>query len=106
MSLGAFFSFFPTGLAGGHIIIPDDIYHGIRTVLRSTFGDWGLKYTEIDTSDLEQVQKALASNLHLLYLLLLPLLSLLPLLLCYILLLLIKHSVHTTAMMHGSPCAL
>ena len=47
------------GLAGGHIIIPDDIYHGIRTVLRSTFGEWGLKYTEIDTSDLKQVAKAL-----------------------------------------------
>ena len=32
------------------------------TVLRSTFGEWGLKYTEIDTSDLEQVKKALADT--------------------------------------------
>ena len=45
-------------IPGGHCIIPDDIYHGIRTVLQTTYAEWGLKYDECDMSNLEAVKAA------------------------------------------------
>lgn len=47
---------------GGHVLIPDDIYHGIRTVLQTVFADWGLGYTEVNMSDLAEVEAALEAS--------------------------------------------
>ncbi len=44
---------------GDHILLPDDVYHGVRHLLRSTFADWGLTYSEVDQTDLDAVRAAL-----------------------------------------------
>ena len=44
---------------GDHILLPDDVYHGVRSLFRSTFTDWGLTYSEVDQADLDAVRAAL-----------------------------------------------
>jgi len=46
-------------LPGGHVIMPDDIYHGIRTLMQTTFTAWGLASSEVDMSNLDHVKQAL-----------------------------------------------
>lgn len=42
-----------------HIIIPDDMYHGSRSIL-DTFADrWGIAYSSVDTTDLEAFAAAI-----------------------------------------------
>lgn len=48
-------------IPGGHIVMPDDIYHGIRTLASTTFASWGLKRTEVDMSNLAEATAAIAS---------------------------------------------
>lgn len=36
-----------TAVPQGHIILADDVYHGIRSLLQGSFQDWGLSYTEV-----------------------------------------------------------
>ncbi len=43
---------------GDHVLLPDDVYHGVRSLLRSTFTDWGLAYSEVDQADLDAVRAA------------------------------------------------
>ena len=44
---------------GDHVLLPDDVYHGVRSLFRSTFSDWGLTYSEVDQTDHEAVRSAL-----------------------------------------------
>ena len=44
---------------GDHVLLPDDVYHGVRSLFRSTFTDWGLTYSEVDQTDLDAVRAAL-----------------------------------------------
>jgi cystathionine gamma-synthase len=44
---------------GDHVLLADDVYHGVRHLLRTTFGEWGLTYTEVDQTDLDAVRAAL-----------------------------------------------
>ena len=44
---------------GDHVLLPDDVYHGVRSLFRSTFTDWGLTYAEVDQTDLDAVRAAL-----------------------------------------------
>ncbi|MEP0547771.1 MAG: aminotransferase class I/II-fold pyridoxal phosphate-dependent enzyme [Rhodothermales bacterium] len=44
---------------GDHVLLPDDVYHGVRSLFRSTFTDWGLIYSEVDQTDLDAVRAAL-----------------------------------------------
>jgi cystathionine gamma-synthase len=37
--------------AGGHIVLPHDVYHGLREVVESTWKAWGLKATPVDFSE-------------------------------------------------------
>lgn len=47
---------------GDHIIAPDDLYFGIRKLLRDTFTPWGLEETFVDMTDTSQTQKAVRAN--------------------------------------------
>lgn len=46
---------------GGYLVMPDDIYHGIRTLVNGVYARWGLQRTEVDMSNLEQATAAIAA---------------------------------------------
>jgi cystathionine gamma-synthase len=50
-----------------HIIIPDDIYYGTRVLIESVLADWGITFTVIDFSDLQNLQKAIQKNTKLIW---------------------------------------
>ena len=49
---------------GGCVIIPEDIYHGNRTLLRTVFAEWGLRVEEVDMTSLGAVEALLAGVLR------------------------------------------
>tara|TARA_R110002124_G_scaffold287350_1_gene473584 strand:+ start:7636 stop:8769 length:1134 start_codon:yes stop_codon:yes gene_type:complete len=52
---------------GSHIIVPEDVYHGTRSIL-NIFGErWGLQFTYTDMTDLESVQRNVLPNTKLIY---------------------------------------
>jgi len=48
--------------AGDHIILPDDTYFSIRTILDAMFGNFGLSYTLVDMTDHAAIEKAIQPN--------------------------------------------
>lgn len=34
--------------AGGHLLVPHDVYHGLRHLIETTWRDWGLRVTTVD----------------------------------------------------------
>ena len=50
---------------GDHVIAPDDLYFGIRQLLRDTFIPWGLEVTFVDMTDVSKTQKAVRRNTRL-----------------------------------------
>jgi len=52
---------------GSHIIAPDDVYHGTRKVLQNFGEDWGLEFSFVDMSDLDEIQLAVRKSTSLLY---------------------------------------
>jgi cystathionine gamma-synthase len=45
--------------SGSHIILPDNLYHGTRSVLEAVFSDFGIKYTQVSYSSLENIRTAI-----------------------------------------------
>ena len=43
---------------GDHILVPDDVYYGLRQVIGGVFGKWPLEATYVDMTDLEAVRAA------------------------------------------------
>lgn len=52
---------------GDHVLLPDDVYHGVRHLLRSVFADWGITYSEVDQTDFEAVRAAMRPETRLLW---------------------------------------
>lgn len=50
---------------GDHVIAPDDLYFGIRQLLRDTFVPWGLEVSFVDMTDVFQTRKAVRRNTRL-----------------------------------------
>ena len=50
---------------GDHVIAPDDLYFGIRQLLRDTFVPWGLEVSFVDMTDVSQTRKAVRRNTRL-----------------------------------------
>ncbi len=44
---------------GDHALVPRELYHGIRKLLKEVFVPWGLELTEVDMTDLAAVAAAL-----------------------------------------------
>jgi cystathionine gamma-synthase len=44
---------------GDHILAPEDVYYGLRQVLRTVFAKWPLEVTYVDMTDLHAVRSAL-----------------------------------------------
>ena len=47
---------------GDHVIAPDDLYFGVRQLLRDVFTPWGLEVTFVDMTDVSQTQRAVRRN--------------------------------------------
>ena len=52
---------------GDHVLLPDDLYHGARQLAHDFFVDWGLKFTQVDMTDLEVVKKAITPDTRLIW---------------------------------------
>jgi cystathionine gamma-synthase len=52
---------------GDHVVAPDDVYHGVRRLLRETFEPWGLAVTFADLADLDAVRAALRPETRLIW---------------------------------------
>jgi cystathionine gamma-synthase len=53
--------------AGSHVIIPDDIYFLVRSIVVNLYGKWGLSLTAVDMSNPKTVQKAIQPNTKLIW---------------------------------------
>ena len=52
---------------GNHALIPDDMYHGLRTLLHEVFARWGLSLSAVDMTDLDAVEAALTGETRLVW---------------------------------------
>lgn len=44
---------------GDHVVIGNDVYGGTHRLVRRIFGDWGIRHSTVDTSDLDAVRGAI-----------------------------------------------
>jgi cystathionine beta-lyase/cystathionine gamma-synthase len=54
--------------AGDHIIIAEDVYGGSRYIIETFYKRWGLEMSAVDTSDTENIRRAIRPNTKALYL--------------------------------------
>jgi cystathionine gamma-synthase len=47
------------GRAGGHVVIPDNVYGGTWDLVHDVYSRWGLAYTAVDMADLDAVAAAI-----------------------------------------------
>ncbi|MDZ4698804.1 MAG: aminotransferase class V-fold PLP-dependent enzyme [Rhodothermales bacterium] len=52
---------------GDHVIMPDDVYHGVRVLATGTFTEWGLQHTTVDMSNLDAIERALRPETRLVW---------------------------------------
>lgn len=53
---------------GDHVLVPDDIYFGTGHLIKDILGPWGLAYTQVDMTQLDQVRNAFRPNTRLVWL--------------------------------------
>ena len=52
---------------GDHVVVADDVFYGVRHVLRTVFEGWGLTWTAVDLSDLDALAAALRPETRLVW---------------------------------------
>jgi cystathionine gamma-synthase len=52
---------------GSHIIVPEDVYHGTRSILNNFGERWNLEFTYTDMTDLDEVRDNARPNTKLIY---------------------------------------
>jgi cystathionine gamma-synthase len=52
---------------GDHIMVPEDVYYGLRQVLHTVFAKWPLKVTYVDMTDLNAVRSAVGPATRLIW---------------------------------------
>lgn len=52
---------------GDHVIMPTDVYGGTYRLFKQIFEKYGIRYTQLDLTDLKVVEKALRTNVQMLY---------------------------------------
>lgn len=52
---------------GDHLILPEDLYYGVRNLVETTFARWGLRYTAVDQTDLGALEAALTPETRLVW---------------------------------------
>lgn len=53
--------------SGDHMILPDDIYFGVRELASGIFSRWGLEYSLVDMTDLDTVRSSIRPNTRLIW---------------------------------------
>ena len=53
---------------GSHIIIPDDVYHGLTSIAGSMFANWGISFDQVDMSSLDNIDSHITPNTQLIWL--------------------------------------
>ncbi len=52
---------------GDHVIIPDDIYFGVKKILMRLYENWGLQYDEADFTNLADIESKIKFNTKLIW---------------------------------------
>ena len=52
---------------GDHVLAPQDVYYGLRQVLKSVFGKWPLEVSYVEMTDLDAVRSAVRPNTRLVW---------------------------------------
>jgi cystathionine gamma-synthase len=52
---------------GDHIVVPDDVYWGLRKVIGEVFGKWGLETSYVDMTNIDDFHAALRPNTRLVW---------------------------------------
>ena len=52
---------------GDHALVPDDMYHGIRKLLREAIEPWGLRLDVVDMTDASAIEAAIRSETRLIW---------------------------------------
>ena len=53
---------------GDHVLLPDDLYHGVRNLIRDHYARWGLTYDFVDMTRPEAVEAAATARTRMLWL--------------------------------------
>ena len=53
---------------GDHVLLPDDVYHGVSHVAKEVFGAWGLTFAHIDMSRLHEIERHITADTRLIWL--------------------------------------
>ena len=53
--------------SGDHVILPDDIYYGVRNIIAKLYADWNLQYSVVDMTKPTKVEAAVKSNTKLIW---------------------------------------
>ncbi len=53
--------------AGDHVILPDDVYYGVRTLLDDVMQRWQLSYTAVDMTDLDALREGIEPETRLVW---------------------------------------
>jgi len=52
---------------GDHLLLPDDVYYGVRRLVETVFAEWGLAWSEVDMTDPDAVAAALRPTTRLVW---------------------------------------
>ncbi len=52
---------------GDHLVLPDDVYYGVRRLLDEVFVPWGLAYSVVDMADLDAVESSFRAETRLIW---------------------------------------
>ncbi len=52
---------------GDHLLLPDDVYYGMRRLVETVFAEWGLAWSEVDMTDPDAVAAALRPETRLVW---------------------------------------
>ena len=52
---------------GDHVVLPDDVYYGVRQLARTVMADGGLQFSTVDLSDLDALEAALRPETRLVW---------------------------------------
>ena len=53
---------------GDHVLLPDDVYHGVSHLAQRMFAKWGLTYTHVNMTAPEQIEAHIKENTSLIWL--------------------------------------
>lgn len=65
--LAAAMAIFQSLGTGSHLILPDDIYFGVRNILEKLYASWGLSFTVVDMTNLKEVERAITPKTKLIW---------------------------------------